>query len=233
MTAVLLTMLLVLPMTFPGVAQATGGGMGCNPGRSPAGGVYHDGSDDATSYEPGGVYSKIYVYSPWVTSGSLAFGYSMLINNTNGNLYSQVGWLEGYQATRNTFTEQGLGTGSYDRRTYAPLPIGNAYYYTVDFDPNNANNAFTWYANGTFEGSYPNTFPPNAGELSAERHNNNDQTAGGYNHKAYFSDSHIYDHAGSGSWVNYTFNDKFYNANEDSQSFSGTTMYTWDLKCPN
>jgi hypothetical protein len=216
----------------PQLVRASGDGMGCNPGRSTGGGDWHDGGDDVISYTPGGVASYIYEYSPYVQPGSdLVVAYVMLWNHYYPDYYSQIGWYEAPGSVRKTFTEQGLGeNGEYDRRLYAPLPIAGEYQYEVTYNPNNANTAFNWYANGTNYGSYPNTFGPDQAEISTERHNNNSQTPGGVDENEYFTESRILNFS-TGTWANYSFNDPYYNSGEDKQAITGYNLWTWDLKC--
>ncbi len=214
-------------------ASASGGGDGCNPGRSNNYvSYYFDGAFSQPGKTMGGVYAKIGNYSPFVynTSGDTVTEWVMLVTTSNNSLYTQVGWWESPGGVRYTFDEYSLGSGAYHNDFYPAYSINSQIYYDMLW---NSNSGFTFEANNQVVNTYQNYFTPNSANVYAEIHTQASQMPGGNYNGNYVSDMHGYV---SGGW---------YNFNGDTQtlpqtSWGGETPWfqtgvnqfvTWDHAC--
>jgi len=176
-------------LLVPSVAQAAGGGDGCNPNRTDNYiHWYWSGVDDASGASTyGGIEADIYEYSPWVHSVSDSeYGAdytSQWVMLDNGTDWAQDGWLEYAGGVRYSWVEfNDPGVTSWDN--YFPnFPINSTIYFKVTQDsacPNNV--CFAFYDNGS---STPLTtsahdWNPTDAEAESETHTAASQMPGGY-----------------------------------------------------
>jgi hypothetical protein len=114
-------------------AYASGGGDGCNPGRSASSGFWWDGLWEGSAGTIGGAVANIQVYSPYVHS-SFTSGWTMLVNTSAGN-YAQIGWRENSNGNRYLWDQFGYNSGDsgYYDNLYPPDPINTQHNYKVDW----------------------------------------------------------------------------------------------------
>ncbi len=191
---------------------ASGDGMGCWPNRADDGNRYAAWSGD-TSGLGGGMYAQIFDYSPWVQPNRVeTTAWVMLQKANDPHIYAQVGWMEKAYGQRYTFTQVGWWTGSqytWSTQLFNALPLGNSYYYTVNYNPYASQFPFTYYANNQYLGHDGWVIPDGQltmGEVSGEIHTLSSQMPGGYaGPSETFNDIHYWWPRGSGgSWK--TFN---------------------------
>lgn len=232
-------------------ALASGGGDGCDPGRSSNYLTYYfagaDANNAATSF--GGIYGTIDNYSPYVKSSSSEdFTSQWVMLAYSGTKWAQVGWTEYPGSQRNTFVEfQDPGVSGWDNY-FPPYAINSSIKYQVTYQPTcPSDTCFSFFANNTspqLAGTKYN-WTPNDAESFAETHDQASQVPGGYFNPSSASDLHVYYNAGSsGSWNNMDGHDYTETNhggpgtgpswdNVSNNGLYGNTSYdTWDSTCP-
>lgn len=216
----------------------SGGGDGCNPGRSNNYLTYYfDGAfsqDTGSSGTPGGVYASISNYSPWVSaanSGDDSSEWVMLDQQPpSTGLWVQIGWVEFAGAQRDTFDEYSLGPGAFHDDYYAPFSINSNHTYEVTYNPN-SEYAFNMEVDGNYYNDQINIFTPNDAQIFAEIHTQASQIPGGTEDTAsqepVVSNAHVYPNAGTGGgWQNF---DGYTQANEGT---NGGSKPSWMAESP-
>lgn len=197
-------------LATPGVAAASGGGDGCNPGRTgnSSSWVYLGGLENNTSESYGGIIGFIDNYSPYVPSGSgnLATQWVMLANNASNYYYAQVGWEEQPSSNRSTVVQFSYGPGGdYWTNHLGSYPINQSIAYEVQYNPSCTNGkCFLFWANGTYlTYSGYNNWTPDNWQARSETHNVATQFPGGRANRSFLDNISRYAPAGStGSWAN-------------------------------
>lgn len=192
----------------PGIASASGGGDGCDPGRvaNSSGWSYGGGlTNSGSSY--GGVEGFIENYSPYVPSGSgnEAAQWVMLTNKNNGDQYAQIGWIEYPNSIRHTIVQFSWGPGGdYWTNKFAPYAINSAIQYKVLYNPAcTSGECFTFYADGTYKTYSGYNWTPTNWRAFSETHNVATQFPGGYANPSTTATIERYAPAGAtGSWGN-------------------------------
>ncbi len=198
----------------------------CQPNRTNDERAYFDGWQRSPA-EPGGVYSKIFNYSPWVQPGRSVVAWTML--NRFTTQWAQVGWWEYAFDDRYTFTQTTLPAVS--THFFLPEPVGAYTYYTTLY--NNPPGSFSYQVNGSTIDVQPANFVPLSAQIYGELNTFASQMPGGYALGAAedFFDSHIWF---SGAWQPFDGVD----TNDDLTQFGNVKISTldlsiWDLTCPN
>lgn len=197
---------LALIMVLPGSAQAAGGGDGCNPNRPNNFLTYYFSGEYGSA--PGtyrGIQAYIDQYSPWVypVSGATDFTSQwVMLTNTSGTQWAQVGWWEGADGNRHTFAQfEDPGYTFWSDTDYAPFPINEDINYKVTYDPSCTDgDCFRFFSNGQQINHSHYDWAPNMQEDSSEIHTQASQMPGGYDNPSYSSLIEKYYPAGSGSW---------------------------------
>jgi len=191
-------------------AAAAGDGMGCQPGRTDDGRRYSTWSGD-TSGLAGGMYAQILDYSPWVQPNrDPSSAWVMIQKSNDGNVYSQVGWWEMPYGARYTFAEIGWWDGSagryyFTRHLSGALPLGNSYYYNVNYNPYDTQHPYQYWVNNQLVAEDPPLIPDgqlNMGEVAGETKSLSSQMPGGWQGPSEtFNDTHYWWPRGSsGGW---------------------------------
>lgn len=211
-----------VPAFFLWPAAASGK---CQPGRSNNGATYFAGWTRNNAGAPGGVYSNILNYSPWVQPNSVVVGWSML--NRGTTQWAQVGWLEYAGGTRKTFVQWTTSPGVTQTKYFNPQPTGQSTYYTVLY--NNTPGKFTFQVNNSTITTETATFSPDSAQISGETKTLASQMPGGVYSGEVFGDSHIY----LGSWSNFSGSNFVTNTTYHGIGGSGGLQRnTWDWACP-
>lgn len=211
-----------LPSLTPSAALAK-----CNPGRTNDGNHYWLGWYRSPSSTPGGVYSSILNYSPWVYSGSAVRGWTML--NNGGSNWAQVDWWEYAGGTRYTFVQWTTSPNNWQTKFWNPQSTGSYTYYSTLY--NNTPGDFTFQVAGSTIDQETASYTQNEAEIDGEIDTLADQMPGGYNSNAHevFSDSNIYLNA---AWQ--AFSGTVTNSNSTyfgNSNTSSTYDMAWDKAC--
>jgi hypothetical protein len=233
-------------------------GAGCNPNRTPDylttrwdGWQYNGGSNTV-----GGVYSKIWNYSPYVStdnSGDFAYSWTMLtVDHAVGVSapYVQIGWVEFPYGARHTMIQwYHVGDANPSTRYWDPPKSVNTYtYYDVLY--NNRPGVFSFVVGGVDLGSSYDIsawFTPTEAQAYGETLSLADQMPGGYTSSADYEDLFDSSYWQGGAWHGFSVypgspttihNNDIY-GNSDSGYFSHTNppstsnnISIWDLACP-
>jgi hypothetical protein len=243
-TPALLALLMVL-FQFP--AQASGGGDGCNPGRSSNYlTYYYSGTDDASAASSyGGIYGNIYNYSPYVSSSSSSDFTSQWVMLDNGNEWAQIGWYESPGSVRHTFVQFNDPGVSEWTNFFSPFTINSDPEYEVDYNPSCPSvGCFAFYAQGTWMTGSAHNWTPDDAQSYSEIHDKASQIPGGYDKTSYAVGLHVWYNAGSsGSWHSMNGLDGVSTGSGgagpswDNVSGKGTTgnssYSSWDSACSN
>jgi hypothetical protein len=190
----------------------------CNPGRTNNGTDYHVGAI-ADGYQPGGIYSTILTYSPYVYSGSNNTAWVMLDNPTNdnngnsGSNWAQIGWEAVSSSVVYTFVQ--FTTHAWvpaDGTTYVTTWLNNNtqiyqganYTYTVLY--NNTAGDFTFQVNGsdwTSPSKSPFSFTPDEAQTEGEIHTFASQMAGGNSYPEDFQNTYWWLPSPASNWETY------------------------------
>jgi hypothetical protein len=141
---------------------------------------------NSSNPRPGGVYSLILNYSPWIQPGRFASAWTMLADSSH---WAQVGWWEYAYDDRRTFVQWG-STGGWDMVWFSAQPTGNWTYYTVLYDP--IGQVFTYQVAGQSIYQSWAYFLPVSAQIYGETNSLANQMPGGYNVHEIFWDSNVY-----------------------------------------
>ena len=211
---------------WPSVAGASGGGMGCNPNRTPNFNVNSSGEYENLYYggieagcsgnSCGGVQGYIYTYSPYVdpvTSNgynNADAGWVMLTDFVSR--FSQIGWLEQENNVRSVFVEYYDPAYGYNwiNTDYVYPGFKELEEYKIDYNPACTDNeCWTWWdapagsTNWTYlTSSRDSHFVPSGMEADVEAKDQASQFPGGSGDPEYTDALQVYAPAGtSGSWA--------------------------------
>jgi hypothetical protein len=163
---------ITLSVAWPLTGHASGGGMGCNPGRS---GDYFTprfagAANAGLPFQD--VSSYILNYSPYVSTDNVnnrSSAWPMLTDNYHG-WWAQVGWREFAYSSRQTFVQftDNTSTGhATDWYTTADT-LGNHNYYAVHTSADNAHFTYSLGSNTIYTGA--KVFSPNEADILGETH---------------------------------------------------------------
>lgn len=179
-------------------------GAWCNPNRTNDSQYYFVGWNRIPGGTVGGVWGTISYYDPYVNNDASS-AWNMILDDCCITKYAQIGWLArvGSPGPVKGFWEYDDGgfNGFQHQEFSIPgsWPVNNKVLY------GNTPGQFTFYANGTLEGSHCTCFTPDAGEIYGEIHSKSDQMPGGSSlsaHEQLYSD-HLYY---SGGWNDFNGN---------------------------
>jgi hypothetical protein len=239
----------VIALLAPSAAQASGGGDGCSPGRGDDGVDYHVAwTGQPNNLPAGGVYARLYNYSPWVNPDGSVSAYTMLKEwDSRPSNYAQAGWLELPYGERHDFVEIGYDTGSissssYTRWEFSPQPINASTYYTTLYNPKTKQLSFQIASKTVTDDNVDYTqtlntqyhtmsddeqikWIPHYTEVSGETHTAADQMPGGLNNPMDFSHVATYD-SGIGHFVSY--GSQWNSFDNNNTSFFNGAIYAQD-----
>lgn len=208
----------------------------CNPQRSNDYVSYRWVGSRRAATGIGGVYASILNYSPWVyyisSTQSSVSSWTML-NNSTGDRWAQVGWLEFPSGVRYTvvqYTRYNGGSWVTWSQLYAPQTTGTSAYYTVLYNYPQPGNYSFQVAGSTIKTATDAPFSPGEAHAAAETQSLADQMPGGSSagYHEQFYDTEIW----LGSWQAFAGT----GLNSDSSRFTlnGLSTYnfeTWDDAC--
>lgn len=223
------------------VALASGDGDGCNPGRTsdfPTNyglGPYENASNvvsGATSVGgisagTGGSGEGVYNYSPYVDPTSVPSGYVqddnawaswIMLTNSSGNNWMQIGRFESRDAVRgelgqmglsgsvlwtNYFTTSGLQSNGFT--IPGPDAVNSYSSYKISYDPSGADGIyFRNYYDGDEISDSAHDFTPTVGEAANEMTSQATQFAGDPDNHGTTSNLQIWAPAGTGAWYDFS-----------------------------
>lgn len=231
-TAVGLLLAAVGPIVMTTSASASGGGDGCNPGRSDDYLTYHyAGEWEGSISEVGALKAEILNYSPYVYGPNSDYStteWVMLADNYYN--YVQVGWDEAPSGSRATFTSGAYGDGSsWWFNGYPADPINSVTNYQIYF--NGGSGTFNFYDNDTeVEEHYLGGWDPTTAEIETETHTQASQTPGGYDNPNYMYNASYYVPS-PGDWYPLYGNASQSDAYSAVQIGSDGSYDTWDWAC--
>jgi hypothetical protein len=227
-------MMVLLPLTLVTLlarpAFADGGGDGSNPGGTSNSTERNIGLDASNGDVYGGIQAEIDNFSPWIDTNSTNWtndaNESILLVNSAGNSWMQLGWLEYGDSQREVYVQDTLGgtvqwTDFWTSGNPSPDggadPINQYSTFKITYDPTGTGGvhfAFYWTSPDTGYSVLTTTddnFSPTHAQLESETTSDASQFCGAENTHSYTKDATAYWPAGdSGSW----------------QTFSGTEGYT-------
>jgi hypothetical protein len=247
LTALLVTALGAISTASP--ARASGGGEGCNPGRSSSdypdylfGGVYSGNPNIQSGGAIGGIRGNIETYSPWVSAVASNDDVSAWVMLDSTGLdgkgrWAQIGWNEFPHTGRNTFWQYVDDADNIvSDFSLAPTSIGSVNSYTVDYAPGGT---FKMLMNGTVEKTFQALYwAPTDAQSYGEIHTQGSQFPGGANDPDHFSSMQVWPVAGpSSSWQNLdgvgSADRPFIHFWSPEASGNVSAFVTWDSACAN
>lgn len=198
----------------------------CNPGRANDGLYYQVGRDQTVAAT--GIFSKIYTYSPFVTSGRFAYSWVMLGGPSN-YMWAQIGdWVGASGPVKNPHTSlQYAWPGlPYRQLDFPAQTVGTSDTMEVTyFAPNHE---FEFFANGTLLYSIQITqWVPVGARISSEIDSYSVQQMGARNLNEVFDINQI---QYSGTWHTYNGVLVPYNSAFGESGYGGS-FNTWDGAC--
>lgn len=188
-------------------APKSGGGDGCNPGRSPSNFTsnpfYEAAASEGPGSTPGGIYADILSYSPFVAgpnqgsqNNDADSAWVMIQDDTADWL--QVGWAEGPGGGRSTFYQAGINNKASAAVNFAPTAINSTHQYTALYSPTGTAHFKVQMDSDTplYVGM---SWVPDMVSLGVESQDQSSQFPGGSFNAEALSNGHIWPNAGTSS----------------------------------